>query len=281
MPIAVWGHGQVSSVIQRVANAAYIVCDNYVPYPRQRWRRRYYQRISTVNLPLDSALFAQKIREPNRLCGIDEIVFPLLEGEIANLESAIPLIGRNDQYQVITGNTITREWSEIVFAVAGNIQHPTATRFFNAVVGRNIEAGNVGLPHPVKVAWEGYHTCSVWGLAPWQQMYNDLRSIDRAMLAKAREFNLSRDSWMLQTVADSEEYAEQNNAPHYAACSYDPDAVKIVADEDCYFEALNQGIPVLGAWMAYSTEESRIAITDAIKRAVRRRYPSGMRDSVT
>lgn len=295
MPVVVWGNGTTSEPIEidgkwttkipLLADAQYVVCDDFVPYPRKRWRRKYYQRISVVgptqflpHLPLDSAALAQKIREANKLLAVDELIFPLSEGEIANLESAIPLIGSNDQSPVVINNDITREYSEVVFAVAGDIQHPSATRFFQSVFARNAALRIGNRPGAVKVAWEGYHTCSVWGVSPFSQMYNELRIIDRGMLDKATQYGLNADSWMLQTAADSEHYADVNNVPHYAASSYDPDTVKKTVDEDCFYEALLQGMPVVGVWIPYSTEGSRENINDAIRRAVRRKYPSGPRD---
>jgi hypothetical protein len=295
MPVAVWGNGADSKNILRLVDTTHIVCDDIVSYPRKRWCRRYYQRISksgaTGYLPqltLDSAAFAQKIREPNRLYAVDEVVFPLLEGEIANLESAIPLVGNNDLPPDIRDsngdqafNIIYREWSEIVFAVAGNIDHSTATRFFNAVVARNIELANAGRPRAIRIAWEGYHTASVWGnYGTYSQVYNDIRIIDRAMLSKAAQFGLQSVSWMLQTATDNEEYAEINNAAHYCAAAYDPFGAKVAADEDAFYEALNAGWPVIGYWNPYMSDSSKFNANDCIKRAIRRKWPSGARDSV-
>jgi hypothetical protein len=322
VPYVVWGNGSASkryvfpnplfpndrskdviiNPITILPGVQYVVCDDPVPYPRHRARRRYYQRISVVGetywspaLPLDGSAFAQKIRGANRLIGVDELIFPLTEGQIANLESAIPLIGSNDlppsvgRAPAYGDAQINVEWSEVVFAVAGHIDHATATRFFNAVAARNIDLANQGKPRMVKVAWEGYHTMSVWGTTPstpWATQYDDVRVVDRAMLDKASQFGLESVSWMLGTMTDREDLAEQYDAPHYAACSYDPNGVKQAADEDSFYEALSGArplaarpedrlktrMPVVGVWEPYSSESSRVDMAWAMKQALKRAY---------
>lgn len=292
MPVALWGNGQDAQALSigRTARASYLVADDPVPYPRARWRPRCYQRLSVVGptgwMPrttLDSSLLAQTIRSANRLWAVDECVFPIGASATDNLESALWLVGTNDQPPSVDGvNTIAREWSEVVLAVAGDVGSADADRIFAAVRGRNDALRSIGRPPAIAVAWEAYHTVSVWGTdrsRPFTARYDDLRAIDRFMLDRCAHHGLQSVSWMLGTMADRPDLAEANNAPHYAACSYDPDGVKPVADEEAFADALVAGWPVVGAWAPYATAASAAEMADAIDRAIRRVWPSGPRDT--